>query len=130
VHEKGRDKYGRDLSGYWIDNWGGSIEPAVHREFEKSEEWRQYQDTLLQVAENQAKPASVQAEQSGTNQRQGYRTEVKDWMKRNGIKTVAEASKRLSISETALKSMMSDRGKRRYSEETLARILDIIRDHR
>ena len=130
VHEKGHDKYGRDLGGSWIDNWGGSIASAVRREFEKSEEWRQFQDTLLQVAENQAKPTFVQSETERTKGRRGYRAEVKAWMNQEGLATVAEAAKFLGVSVSSLKSMMSDRGERRYSEETLTRVLDIIHDHR
>lgn len=50
-------------------------------------------------------------------QRRRYRAEVLEWMAWERLSTVEEASKRLVISLSALKSMMSDRGKRRYSEE-------------
>ena len=58
--------------------------------------------------------------------RRGYRTDVRKWMKVEQIPTVAIAAKRIGISQSALKSMMSARGKPRYGEATLTRILGII----
>ena len=58
--------------------------------------------------------------------RRGYRTEVREWMMREEVRTLAQAAKRLGISLSALKSIMSVRGKPRYSEATLNRILEII----
>ena len=43
---KGYDKYGREFGCSWISNWG-SIEPEVQRQFERSDEWRQFQAALL-----------------------------------------------------------------------------------
>jgi len=45
--------FGRD----WISSWG-HIEPRVMRELERSDEWRQFQAGLLEVAECQAGRAS------------------------------------------------------------------------
>lgn len=109
----------------WISNWGGEIEPDVRRQFEKSAEWEQYEEALLQVAERQEAPGSNSAD-AGALAKRGYRGEVRRWMARESVSTVDEAAKRLAISLSALKSIMSDRGKRRYSEETLTRVLEII----
>jgi len=74
-----------------------------------------------------AKAAAVESEViGGAGRRRSYRQEVRQWMTQERIRTVLEASKRLGISLTALKSIRSDRGKRRCSEETLIRILGII----
>jgi hypothetical protein len=58
--------------------------------------------------------------------RRGYRTEVRRWMGREGVRTIEAAAHRLGTSVSALKSMMSKLGQRRYSEATLARVLEII----
>ena len=50
---KGFDKSGRAFGRDWIGN-SGHIEPRVMRQFETSDEWRQFQEELLQVAECQA----------------------------------------------------------------------------
>jgi len=60
--------------------------------------------------------------------RRGYRTEVRQWMAREGVRTVDIAAKRLCISRSALKSIMSKRGKRRYGSAVLTRILASIGD--
>src|SRR3954453_14984421 len=49
---KGFDRSGRAFGRDWISSWG-HIEPRVMREFERSDEWRQFQEGLLQVAECQ-----------------------------------------------------------------------------
>jgi hypothetical protein len=49
---KGHDKYGREFGQSWINNWG-YISPEVQRQFERSDEWRQFQAALLEVAEEQ-----------------------------------------------------------------------------
>jgi hypothetical protein len=59
-------------------------------------------------------------------ERRGYRTEVYAWMKRKNIETIAIASKRLAVSQSTLKSIMSSRGKARYGSKTLRRVLDEI----
>lgn len=143
VYGKDHDKNGRKSGEKWFSEWDGSIEPAVRRQLEQSDEWKQFQATLLQVAESQAaRGAEVSGDQEGQigkltlystdpgpfaeKKRSGYRSEVRKWMARENLTTLAEAAKRLGISLSALKSIMSDQGKRRYSEETLSRILAII----
>jgi len=58
--------------------------------------------------------------------RRGYRTEVRQWMVHQGIPTLAAAAKRLGMSLSALKSIMSERGKPRYGDAALTRILGSI----
>jgi hypothetical protein len=50
-YEKGRGMVGRG----WTDNWGGQIRPEIMRDFERSDEFREFHAELLQVAEAQAK---------------------------------------------------------------------------
>jgi hypothetical protein len=57
--------------------------------------------------------------------RRGYRKEVRVWMQRNEISSVKEAAKRLAISDSILKSIMANVGKKKYSPETLAGVLAI-----
>ncbi|HWB83882.1 MAG TPA: hypothetical protein VG675_07060 [Bryobacteraceae bacterium] len=59
--------------------------------------------------------------------RRGYRTEVKAWMDREKLGTISEAARALGISESTLKSIMSDRGEPRYGAETLNSVLAKIR---
>ena len=60
-YRKGFDKSGRAFAQGWIGNWGGDIQSTVMREFERSGEWRHFQETLLQVAECQeaGRPESI-----------------------------------------------------------------------
>lgn len=58
--------------------------------------------------------------------RRGYRLEVQAWMKSIGIESQKQAAKRLGVSIDVLKSIMSDKGERRYSKETLATVLGKI----
>ena len=44
--------------------------------------------------------------------RRGYRTEVQRWMAGEEISNLDDAARRLGISRSALKSIMSERGKR------------------
>ncbi len=48
-YDKGYDKWGRRLQAM-TSNWNGSILSEVQREFERTPEWKQYQDALLKVA--------------------------------------------------------------------------------
>ena len=61
------------------------------------------------------------------SKRQGYRKEVQAWMKRKQIAKLDDAAKRLALSKSALKSIMSSRGKLRCGADTLGRILKEIR---
>jgi len=126
------DKSGGAVGRNWNSHLDGSIQSEVMRQFERSGEWQQFQDALLQVAEGQAARASEAGAAADPGpaaepaRRCGYRAEVRAWMKREGVLTLDPAAKRLAISLSALKSIMSVRGKRRYSQTTLNRILEII----
>lgn len=47
-------------------------------------------------------------------------------MKREDLEKVEYAARRLRLSKSALKSIMSSKGKLRYSQETLERVLKEI----
>jgi hypothetical protein len=72
--------------------------------------------------ESLRKQVSPQAEPT----RRGYRKEVTAWMKRKTITSQSEAARELGISIDVLKSIMSDRGRARYGEGTLERVLETI----
>ncbi len=59
-------------------------------------------------------------------QRRGYRSEIKGWMKQTGIGSQSEAARRLGVSIDVLKSIMSDKGRARFSDETLKDVLKKI----
>src|ERR1035437_2337912 len=59
-------------------------------------------------------------------ERRAYRAEVRHWMAVEEIDSVEDAAKRLGLSLSALKSIMSDRGYRRYGDATLSRVLERI----
>jgi hypothetical protein len=54
-HEKGYDRSGHRLPDAMASNWGGSIRPDILRAFERSPEWKGFQDILLEVADAQAR---------------------------------------------------------------------------
>ena len=58
--------------------------------------------------------------------RRGYRKEVRSWIERESLGNVERAARRLGLSKSALKSIMSSKGKPRYSKETLERVLKEI----
>jgi len=53
TYSKGYDKADRRFAQDWIDHSCGAIEPEVKRQLERSAEWQQFQEALLQVAESQ-----------------------------------------------------------------------------
>ena len=78
-------------------------------------------------ADLMAKSDSRQHQTHATSQtRKGYRTEVRDWMKRVNLDTVEQAARKLGVSEATLKSIMSDKGKPRYGKEKLNQVLRVI----
>ena len=58
--------------------------------------------------------------------RRGYRCEIRQWMKSKQIHSVKDAARKLGVSDSALKSMMTDKGEKKYSDETLRRVLEEI----
>jgi len=67
---------------------------------------------------------STPATEETAARRRGYRIHIRHWMKSAGLKTVAQAAKRLGVSESTLKSIMTDKGQKRYSDGTLQHVLD------
>ena len=59
--------------------------------------------------------------------RQGYRAEIRAYMKKKGFKTNQQAAHHFAISVDTLKSIMSTQGKKKYSDETLNEVLRKIR---
>jgi transcriptional regulator with XRE-family HTH domain len=47
-------------------------------------------------------------------------------MKRKQLRSVQDAARKLGISDSTLKSIMSDKGEKKYSDETLRRVLEEI----
>jgi len=106
------------------------IRPKIFRAFKNSTEWRRYQGELLEVAGLQSRPDVSTSAPLATNTiepRKGYRSEVRQWMKANGISGVKAAAKRLAVSDSTLKSIMSTKGEIRYSPNKLADILAKIK---
>jgi hypothetical protein len=103
------------------NNTGGFIE----RLFEASAIYcaRLEQESL----EKSAMPCENAVAVAAEPPRRGYRLEVRQWMEREGVPTLDLAAKHLHISLSALKSIMSERGKRRYAQAVLTRILENIR---
>jgi hypothetical protein len=89
--------------------------------------WIEGYPSLEELAEALAKTTEASLKASPTvaqaKTRRGYRQEITAWMKSEGIKTQSEAAKRLAVSLDILKTIMSDQGKLRCSEETLNSVL-------
>jgi hypothetical protein len=58
--------------------------------------------------------------------RRGYRQEVQSWMERSNMESQKQAARRLGVSIDILKSIMSDKGRARYSQENLRQVLKKI----
>jgi hypothetical protein len=59
--------------------------------------------------------------------RRGYRKEVREWMRIKELKTIPDAAKRLGVGVDTLKSIMTDKGDKRYGDDTLKSVLEKIR---
>jgi hypothetical protein len=59
-------------------------------------------------------------------ERKGYRLEIQEWMQRQGLTTLEQASKKLAVGLSTLKSIMTDKGSPRYSTRTLDTVLSKI----
>jgi hypothetical protein len=79
--------------------------------------WREEGWKRLDSLRPPAQPANNRPE------RRGYRDHIRAWMKRTGIDTIPQAAKRLGVSESTLKSVMSTKIDVRYGADTLAEIL-------
>jgi len=83
-------------------------------------------DLMDSVAEAAIRLSRIQKKEAkGTlPTRRGYRKEIDAWIKRSGVSlTQQQAARRLGISIDVLKSIMSEKGRIRYSQETLADVL-------
>jgi hypothetical protein len=58
--------------------------------------------------------------------RRGYRSEIRAYMKSNTLRTNQIAARHFGVSVHTLKSMMSSKGKPRFSEDTLKKVLNKI----
>jgi len=109
----------------WLrENW--ATEGYLHRKFDKHPKWKRFQQILLDIAEAQARGMATTSASEALQPRRGYAREVDEYMRRKGLSTLAEAAASLNIDVSALKSIRSSRGKLRYSEATLNRVLALI----
>jgi hypothetical protein len=69
----------------------------------------------------------VTSSEASDASKRGYRTEVRKWMKDNEIETIPRAAECLGVGHDTLKSIMSSRGEKRYSDDTLKDVLTRIR---
>ncbi len=67
-----------------------------------------------------------QACREPANSRRGFRSEIRQWMERKQLGSVKDAARELGTSESTLKSIMSDKGEKKYSDETLRQVLERI----
>jgi hypothetical protein len=90
-------------------------------------------DQLKTTVDHKQRAARVAAEggSAGVDRtgatRRGYKAEVRAYMERSQISTIADAARRLGVGYDTLKSIMSSKGKPRYSKETLQNVLQKIR---
>jgi hypothetical protein len=88
--------------------------------------WRAVHEGLRQVAELRALPAEDASIPSFNTPRRGYRKEIREWIAREELDNLDQAARRLALSKSALKSIMSSTGRLRCSMETLNRVLKEI----
>ena len=109
--------------------------PSTHHTFWKNtledidydEEWVKIQERLKEVAEwCSVAPVNEDSKIAGARSRRGYSEQIHQWIEREGLGNVERAARRLGVSKSVLKSIMSTKGKMRYSQETLERVLKEI----
>jgi mRNA-degrading endonuclease RelE of RelBE toxin-antitoxin system len=64
--------------------------------------------------------------ESGNRVRRGFRREIQNWIKAKGLANLEQTARKLGVSRSVLKSIMSDKGKPRYGPDTLERVLKEI----
>jgi hypothetical protein len=125
----------------WMEELGGQVQRAALSHLEALGIVRdldaQELQTVVRVTVNDSVEAWKQKIESaalGTGaidpdkpHRRGYRQEVRAWMKHIGIQSQKQAARRLGVSIDVLKSIMSDKGRARYSQDTLEQVLKGIR---
>jgi hypothetical protein len=102
---------------------GMAIRSDILALFKLENEWKLYEDELIEISDMQGGGS----ESLDSIPIRGHRAQVRDWMKKNGITSVSVAARRLAVSESTLKSIMTDRGRVRHSRETLERVLAQIK---
>ena len=103
---------------------GMGVRSQILALFKWEPEWKFYEDQLIEISDMQASGS----EEVGTTIRiRGYRSEVRAWMSRSGITSVKQAARRLTVSASTLKSIMTDRGEIRHSRSTLEEVLKKMR---
>lgn len=100
---------------------GHNLSPQAQRAIQLAQE---RQVVLEQPSKPLATKSSVAIREP--SRRRGYRAEVRKWMTDKDVKTVPDAASRLGVGHDTLKSIMSDRGEKRYSDITLAAVLKKI----
>lgn len=102
-----------------VEPFGVGAPLAVIRD--RGKHW--YTEGLRRIV--QPIPSAILAANSS---RCGHRKEVDAWMSRESIPTLEAAARRLGVSIDTLKSIRSDKGRARYSTETLDRLLATMRE--
>lgn len=112
-----------DYSDEYDDEYGSDDfgPDEIVRQIKHSDDWRHYLTRLRDIANKQALAEDHEA--LGTPIPHGYRTHIRQWMKREGLENLEQAARRLRLSKSALKSIMSNQGKPRYGRSTLERVL-------
>jgi len=108
-----------------FESSAGLCQDLAARAFE-AEKVAQTRETIRRAQElgPPIKPISSVAQQD--HPRRGYRTEVRKWMNDEQLESIPDAAKRLQVGYDVLKSIMSNRGKKRYGDETLRDVLKKI----
>ena len=115
-----------ELSDWVTEQWSGMkiwfLPPVGH-------DWRTQADRLKPrvthwIIEGYKKLESLQASETVSAPRRGFRDHIRAWMQRKELLTVEQAAKALGVSESTLKSIMSDKGDVRYGQDTLKRVLE------
>jgi hypothetical protein len=95
---------------------------GVKIQVENMDEWVTIQEELkAAIANDMVVTAPSEAH------RREYRSEIRAWMTKAEIASVKDAARRLCVSETVLKSMMTTKGKKRYGNDKLTDVLKVIK---
>lgn len=122
-HDLMRDVYYDKIFWQALEEERHQMSRSVQREIESMEEWTQVQEELKAAIEIRENARSIKTR---ANNRKGYRAEIQQWIRDQGLPNQQTAARKLGVSLDVLKSIMSDRGRQRYSEETLKTVLQKI----
>jgi hypothetical protein len=135
----------------WMANAPGMLKSDLERVFNNSAEWQECEAEVLAVTVAQAEGTNVsqkperrnskpnesadpsthtelagEVENTKPTPRQAYRPEIKAYMKAHDLGTNEMAARHLGVGLDTLKSIMSGKGKPRFSQETLEEVLKKI----